>query len=332
MLMGTIYCLNLEYPRNMNPSSHWSTARLRSMVGGSVPFRRQSPLVAEKSPSSRLCPSLGVPQDMSGGPGAALRYVTSGQLYRLEPEARAVLTGTKACSAHGAQLGRVPVGTQALHPRVRCELHDGGRQLRDAPPVGAVQEDAVEARDSTAAAVALVVANVLSRDPQCLQGLTHLRLLVIQLIRPRRGQPLAAHALVEGPALGWLWVQQPLDEAATRPRHPGRHGVGTLQNESPQLGHGLSPEGHGACHHEEKNHAECPHIHVDAHVALIAKELRRCVRWRTAERVQHLVAAAECAEAEVAHLDQAAVAAEHVLGLQVPVNNAVLVLRMSENG
>lgn len=60
---------------------------------------------------------------------------------------------------------------------------------------------------------------------------------------------------------------------------------------------------------------------------LVPEELRSSVRRGAAERVERLAAAAQRAEAKVAHLDAGAAGVEDVLGLQIAVDDVVFMLQ-----
>lgn len=59
---------------------------------------------------------------------------------------------------------------------------------------------------------------------------------------------------------------------------------------------------------------------------LVPKELGCCVRWRAAERVEHLRTVAQCAEAKVPHLHTRAAGVEDIFRLQVAVDDVVFML------
>lgn len=212
--------------------------------------------------------------------------------------------------------------------------------------VCAVQQDAVDPGDGAAAVLALVVVQVLSCDAQSFQNVLHLHLVLLQLAglglhqiervklkglhgwrEVHRLQPLAGHDLVYGEAISRLWLQDATEQLLARLGHKGRDDVGAVQDAAFQLGHGVGAERHGGRHHEEEHDAQCPHVHARAHVMLVTEELGCGVRRRATERVEGLLAPAHCAETKVSNLDTGAAGVEHILRLQVAVNDIVVMLQ-----
>lgn len=151
-------------------------------------------------------------------------------------------------------------------------------------------------------------------------------------------QPITAQHLVDCRTFCWRWLKDSFDEPLTGPRNPGRNGEASVNDAAPQLSHGLSSEWHGAGNHEKEQNTHGPYVHWRTQVTLVPEELRRSVRGRTAERVQGVAAAGDSsAESKVSNFDTAAAAEQNILSLQVPMDDAAVVLQkaaadMSERG
>lgn len=209
-----------------------------------------------------------------------------------------------------------------------------------------MKQDAVDASDSTSAPFALVVVDAVHGDAQLFQMPFHFLLLFRQIPRVRlhqvngieleggvgpghlhRQQPLTAQHLVQGAALGGLLAQDSPDQALALRRHPGGDAVGALQDAAAQLVDGVGPEGHGPRHHEEEEDPHGPDVHRRPHIVIIAEELGGSVGGRATEGVQDVAPVLDPgAEAKVGHFDTGITGEEHILSLQISMDDIIVML------